>query len=172
MDATPRFANTSEATVTWNTAGPKAVLVTVATSTCTAVNSYPVTVADNSDGCIDALISPFGALPKNTEVIERYGVNNAFAGEAAAGMVTLSEVTLYPNPFTNKLYIRLVEVFKERARYQITNTQGKLVKEGWLPPGTSVAAIDLSAVTLSSGLYFIVIDFEGKFSVHKKAIKH
>lgn len=76
------------------------------------------------------------------------------------------QLQVYPNPFTNLLSVKLLNVENPvAAKFTITNTMGQLVFEKAMQLNSSAQQLDLSF--LHSGVYFLSINKDGINSVVK-----
>lgn len=79
-------------------------------------------------------------------------------------------VTVYPNPFTDKVNVELSRVTAQSATIQVVNNFGQIVMTESIPSGQARKEIDMSF--LDAGFYIIRIDFEGKTSEIHKVTRH
>jgi hypothetical protein len=69
------------------------------------------------------------------------------------------EVTLYPNPATDMLYLSLPGYTKSEVRYSITDPAGRKVAEGVSPVFREQVSVVVKG--LAEGMYFISIMEDG-----------
>jgi hypothetical protein len=83
----------------------------------------------------------------------------AGAGLLNVGSTILSKAVLYPNPTSSDLNVENPNESGAIFRYRIMDSCGKLLQEG-----ESVFGEKVTASRLSSGLYFMIISYEGAYA--------
>jgi hypothetical protein len=81
-----------------------------------------------------------------------FNANNLCEPTSTNDLQTLSNLTLYPNPVQDKLYLETTE---QNWKYQILNLQGQYLLEGKYQKNIEVEQ-------LPSGIYFIQLSREGE----------
>lgn len=83
----------------------------------------------------------------------------------------LNELTVYPNPTTDKATLSLISTKNETVHYTLTSALGQLIEEKKLTitQGLNTLVIDATNLNLVKGTYFITITTDGKM-VTKKMI--
>jgi spore germination protein YaaH len=83
----------------------------------------------------------------------------------------LNELSIYPNPASEKVTISMVSSSNEKVKYTLFETQGKLIEEKMLQihPGINTLKINLDELQLSKGIYFIKL-VAGENTLTKKLI--
>ena len=74
-----------------------------------------------------------------------------------------SEIAIYPNPATDKIYINGLE---QGAVISVVSLDGKILQSQKIEPNTSSVNLNLH-----SGLYLLKVQLEGKSIVRKLIIK-
>jgi hypothetical protein len=78
------------------------------------------------------------------------------------------KVTLFPNPASDVVFIKGIDIKDTKNSYQIINIQGTTIEEGVLAES---ASINLPG-NLTNGLYFIKIITSGKTHICKLYLQH
>jgi hypothetical protein len=80
------------------------------------------------------------------------------------------EVTLYPNPATNMLYLSLPGYTKSEVRYSITDPAGRKVAVGVSPVFREQASVVVE--DLAEGMYFMSVTLDDRRMVCRKLVIH
>lgn len=131
-----------------------------ATESLTLINNqkyYMMMKAENSAGLVSDSIVSDGVLYLMSTGIK---TNNS-----------LNELSVYPNPATDKATISLIGSLNETLDYTLFDAQGKLIEQKSLSviPGINTLEINVGQLQLSKGIYFIKIGTGGK-EITKKLI--
>ena len=87
-----------------------------------------------------------------------------FSGSVGIQTQKEEDLRVYPNPFSNKLYVDIQN--KDELYYELIGIDGRRIRSGMLQSGS----IETSA--LNNGLYIIKISDHKTFTITKKLIKH
>ncbi len=79
------------------------------------------------------------------------------------------EVSLYPNPFTDYIWISMTDEKKQISSIQLINQAGSIVKN--ITTLTNSKELKIEANDLNAGLYFVVLETSDNESVSKSIIK-
>ncbi|PID92254.1 MAG: hypothetical protein CSA96_04230 [Bacteroidetes bacterium] len=79
------------------------------------------------------------------------------------------ELSLYPNPARDRLFVNLGSALNKDARLLIYGPSGAVVEEAELPAGYQIRQIDVSA--LPEGMYIVRCITEGQLDRHSKFIR-
>jgi spore germination protein YaaH len=111
---------------------------------------YMMMKAENSAGLVSDSIVSDGVLYLMSTGIK---ANN-----------TLNELSVYPNPATDKATISLINSVNETLDYKLFDAHGKLIEQKTLlvTPGINTLEINAEQLHLSKGVYFIKIGTGGK----------
>lgn len=104
-----------------------------------------------------------GTVSPRTLIITNENGDKAFYGNTILDINSfeLSEVSLYPNPVKNELYLKTTTIIERLEIYSIT---GELVKQ----ESTLINASKINVENLVSGVYFLkLMTDEGVISTHK-----
>jgi spore germination protein YaaH len=131
-----------------------------ATESLTLINNqkyYMMMKAENSAGLVSDSIVSDGVLYLMSTGVK---TNNS-----------LNELSVYPNPATDKATISLISSVNETLAYTLFDAQGKLIEQKTLSviPGINTLDINVEQLQLSKGVYFIKIGTDGK-EITKKLI--
>ncbi len=170
--ATPQYANTNAVSVSWNTMGVRFIKVTVSNGTCTAYNMLPIFVSNDPTYCSACLVAPGDR--------DQIDENNLPSQDAQPGILSpeldavpvfdAPVLNVYPNPFKDILFVKFDQFEQTQTKYQITDTQGKLLGSGTLQEGNLQTEIDM--VSFVPGIYIISLDL-GEYGIYyEKVIKH
>jgi spore germination protein YaaH len=85
----------------------------------------------------------------------------------------LNELTVYPNPTNDKATISIISSKNETVHYTLTDAVGKLIeqKEYTINTGINSLVIDVNALHLSKGIYFINVSTNGKVVTKKMMVE-
>lgn len=133
-----------------------------ATENLTLVNNqkyYMMMKAGNSAGLVSDSIVSDGVL-----YLMPTGINTHSL---------LNELSVYPNPATDKATISLMSSANETLAYKLFDAQGKLIEQKSLSvnPGINTLEIDAEQLHLSKGIYFVKIGMNGKEATKKLIIE-
>lgn len=118
---------------------------------------YVMTKAINSAGLInDSIVSDGVLYLTPTGLIEANALN---------------QLSIYPNPASNKATISIVCEKNEKIQYSLTDLNGKIIEEKMLNVNSGINAFEINAeqLQLSKGIYFIKFYFQ-KNEIVKKLI--
>ena len=79
-----------------------------------------------------------------------------------------SSVSVFPNPTSDKIQIKIDHFDFERTTYTMTNSIGSHVKNGLLT--NAIQELDLSS--LANGVYYLTVQSEGAFTRTEKIVKY
>ena len=84
----------------------------------------------------------------------------------------LNELTVYPNPTTDKATISLISAKTETVHYTLTNALGQLIEEKKIAitQGLNTLVVDANHLNLIKGTYFITITTDGKMVTKKMVV--
>ena len=84
---------------------------------------------------------------------------------------SLNELSIYPNPTSEKATISLISSSDEKINYSLFDVQGKLIEEKVLEihSGINTLEINMNELQLSKGIYFIKLLSNGK-EISKKLV--
>lgn len=134
--------------------------------------AYPIclTVSDASLGCLSTFCDTLG-LDSNGNVTNKSGgfvlriLDGSFIGLTEEEN-RLEKITLFPNPTSREIQLKLPSHLSEAIEYQIIGASGKMMRNGMFSENQK--AIQLS--DLSNGVYFLRLIYKNE-SVVKKFIK-
>lgn len=94
----------------------------------------------------------------------------------ATGLVenfALNELAVYPNPTNDRATISIISSKNETVHYSLTDAVGKLIeqKECIINTGINSLVIDVNALHLSKGIYFINVSTNGKVVTKKMMVE-
>ena len=101
-------------------------------------------------------------------------INNETIGDALSkteALELVQDITLYPNPATNNVFIQMNNFSGSNAEIRIVNNIGQeLIKEN--VDEISDAPYELNTTQLSNGAYFVNVIVDGKITFNKKVVIH
>ena len=85
----------------------------------------------------------------------------------------LNELTVYPNPTNDKATISIISSKNETVHYSLTDAVGKLIEQKAciINTGINSLIIDVNALHLSKGVYFINVSTNGKVITKKMVVE-
>ena len=85
----------------------------------------------------------------------------------------LNELTVYPNPTNDKATISIISSKNETVHYSLTDAVGKLIEQKACVINTGINSliIDVNALHLSKGVYFINVSTNGKVITKKMVVE-
>lgn len=108
------------------------------------------------------------ALPSGGELIE-LGVTTDIAENQSA----LSELTVYPNPVSDKLYFNSPMMSADPITYAIYSSVGKVIMKGQFNPGAGmIGNYSLDVTGLPAGQYILAVEAEGRRYTSKLLVVH
>jgi hypothetical protein len=76
------------------------------------------------------------------------------------------DITVYPNPFFNRIIIQFVSTGSSKPKYALLDATGRTCLSGTIWPGE-----EINFTSLENGVYFLVVNVEGKETQMMKLIK-
>jgi hypothetical protein len=80
-----------------------------------------------------------------------------------------SQVRIFPNPFQDRVQVRLGAPTTERGQLQVTNVQGAILKV--LPIAPDVRELEVDLQDLPSGVYFLLLEMGDHRTHYERVIK-
>ena len=89
-------------------------------------------------------------------------VNNQNAALSIAGQNDLeSSLTLFPNPASNNISVKLTTKFATKVKYSVVSITGQTLLNDSIESSSGAVEIDQDISTLADGAYFFVINIDG-----------
>ena len=127
------------------------------------LSKYPLLTISNE--YINSVAGP------TSETVVAVNNNYITLGINGATNVSLTDVSVYPNPAKDNINLNFVNENAENASYQIINVIGQSVRQQTIPTTKGETTYNVNLNGIESGIYFIKLTVGNKTSVNKITVQ-